>query len=371
MQLVESRSFLSAVLGAAAISLLAGGAHAADDWQAGAGDDWRQVLAAAQKEGKVVVAGHPALAQPFSDGFKRDTGIEVVYLGGPTRALSARLDREAQASNVTIDISLGGGTELLSLYPRGLLKAIEPQLMLPKVRDKKYWVDGKTYWLDNEGKYLLRGSRYVVGWPIVNSRSVSPDAFKSWKDFLKPEYKGKIAAHDPRAGGPGQGVAAYIADHLGIDFLKALYIGQQVQYTRDDRQLIEWAARGTYPIILGSIQELVERFRKQGFPLAAIAPGDGSGYLSSGFSTLKQAKGSPNPNAATVFINWYASKPGQEAYSRTMLETSTRADVETPEVPDYVLPKPGVDYLDTYKEEWYAQVRPKVTDVVVEALGGK
>jgi ABC-type Fe3+ transport system substrate-binding protein len=366
-----SKSLWRAALCVLAVSLLTGTSWAADEWDGGAGEDWRQVLAAARKEGRVVIAGPPALARPFSEGFKRDTGLTVDYLGGNPRELSARMFREATAGNLTIDLSLGGGSELLSLYPKGLLKPIAPQFLLPTVRDKKYWIDQKIHWMDNAGQYFFRGSRYVVGWPVVNSRAVKPDTFVSWEEFLKPEYKGKIAAYDPRAGGPGQGVAAYIADRFGTDFLKALYQGQNVRYTQDSQQLVEWVARGTFPIVIGSIQQIVEKFRKEGLPLAAVAPDDGRGYLSSGFSVLKQPKGSPNPNAATVFINWYASKPGQEAYSRAMLEASTRVDVETPEVPDYVRPKPGYEYLDTYTENWYVGTRPKIEELVVEALGGK
>lgn len=354
-----------------AVSLLAGTSWAADDWDAGAGEDWRTVLAAAKKEGKVVVAGPPALARPLAEDFKRDTGLTVEYLGGNPRDLSARMFREATAGNLTIDLSLGGGSELLSLYPKGLLKPVAPQLLLPTVRDKKYWIDGKIHWMDNAGEYFFRGSRYVVGWPLINTRMVKLESITSWQDLLKPEYKGKIAAYDPRAGGPGQGAASYIIDRFGTEFLQALYQGQNARYTQDNQQLVEWAARGTVPIVIGSIQQVVEKFRKEGLPLAAVNMPDGPGYISSGFSVLKQLKNGPNPNAATVFINWYAAKPGQEAYSRTMLEASTRVDVETPEVPDYVRPRPGVDYRDTYTEDYYTTSRPKLEGIVIEALGGK
>jgi len=72
MQIGTSARRLAAVLGIGA--LLAGGTAFAQtaDWQAGAGNNWRDVLAKAKAEGKVVVAGHPALSQPLSAGFQRD-----------------------------------------------------------------------------------------------------------------------------------------------------------------------------------------------------------------------------------------------------------------------------------------------------------
>ncbi len=365
---VQARSGLLIALSAmASISVPAG---AAGDWQAGAGADWQKILAAAKQEGRVVVSGHPALSQPLAKAFTRDTGIRLEYLGGELNELSTRLSREAKAGNVTVDVALGGGTEIRMLHD-GLLNPIKPQLLLPGVLDSRNWRDGSMKWMDKGGAYLLKGSAYVSGFPVVNADIVKPDAITSWKDLLKPEYKGKIASYDPRGSGPGQGCAAYLADTFGIEFVKALYLGQKVTYTKDGRQLAEWAARGAYPIILGSVQTGIRPFVAQGIRLQPISPKDGPGYLTSGFSVLKQAKGVPHPHAATVFINWYASKPGQEAYSRAMIEASTRADIEVEEIPAHVIPKPGVKYLNTYEEGWYTNIRPKIAKQIIEALGGR
>ena len=105
-----------AVLLAVVGTLSAGGAAlAADDWQANAGDDWQRLLAAARQEGKVVVAGHPALATSFAKGFERDTGIALEYLSGGPSELYQRLSREAGAGHLTLDVSIGGGAELTML----------------------------------------------------------------------------------------------------------------------------------------------------------------------------------------------------------------------------------------------------------------
>ncbi len=347
-------------------------AAGAENWQAGTGAEWKQVMAAAKREGKVVVAGHPALAKPLAQAFARDTGLVLEYLGGNPGDLAARLEREAQAGKLTIDLALGGGSELLSLYPRGLLKPIKPQLLLPGVTAGQHWIGGKMKWMDRQGQYFFQGSNWVHAWPVINANVVNVGAITSWKDLLKPEYQGKIAAHDPRTGGPGQAAAAYVTDTFGVDFLKKLYLGQKVVYTKDGRQLMEWAARGTYPIVLGAVQLNVEQFKAVGgFNLKVLDLQDGPGSLLGGFSVLKQPKRGPHPNAATVFINWYASRPGQEAYAQTMLESSTRADVHVSAIPDYVIPKPGVRYLDQFSQDWYTNVRPRVAKEIIAALGGR
>jgi ABC-type Fe3+ transport system substrate-binding protein len=344
----------------------------AADWQAGAGPEWAKVLAAAKREGKVVVAGHSALARPFTEDFKRDTGIDLEFLGGNTRDLTARLQREVRSGSLTIDVSLGGGTELLTLYPEGQLLALKPQMMLPGVTDPKNWVSGRIKWMDKEGAYFFQGSYWVHAWPVFNSDLVPKGSVRSWKDLLKPEFKGKIAAYDPRSGGPGQAAAAYLVDVFGLEFLKQLYLGQEVVYTRDGRQLIEWVVRGNHAVALGGVQVDVEQFTTHGIRNLTVPElPDGPGSVLGGFSVLKQPKGVLHPNAATVFINWYASQPGQTAYSRAMLEPSSRVDVEVPTIPDYVKPKPGTHYLDQYEDGWYRETRPKVEDAIVQALGGR
>lgn len=363
------QTHLAAILAAAGV--VWGVSAVAQDWQAGAGDNWRRALAAAKQEGKVVVAGHPALSQPLTAGFERDTGIKVEYVGGSPPELLQRVTREAKAGNVTIDISLGGGAEI-PLMREGLLEPVKPRFMLPGVTDGKHWQGGKIKWMDKAGQYMFQGSNWVFAWPTFNSDMVKPGTVNTWQDLLKPEFKGKIASYDPRSGGPGQAGTSYLAELFGMEFVKKLYIGQAVTYTRDGRQLLEFAARGVYPVILCAVQFDIERYKAQGIKQLHVAQlKDGPGSLVGGFSVLKTPKGGPHPNAATVFLNWYASQPGQTEYTKRMLEPSTRLDVKVPEVPDYVVPQPGAKYLDQYVEDWYMDVRPKVAKALVEALGGR
>src|SRR5689334_997745 len=59
--------------------LLAGSAAAAD-WDAGAGKDWDALLAAAKKEGQVVVSVCPGgMVDTIRKMFKEDTGIDITF----------------------------------------------------------------------------------------------------------------------------------------------------------------------------------------------------------------------------------------------------------------------------------------------------
>ena len=372
------RVFRSIVTAAAAATLMLAlvaqfeTARAADDWQAGAPPEWKNALEQGRKEGTVSLAlTFAALATPMRTAFERDTGIKLELLTGSIADVYARLFREAKSNNVTLDLALSGGG-ILPLLQSGNLEAIAPQFMLPGVTDPKVWVGGKMHWMDNANAYMFEASEYVFGWPLVNASLVDPKTLTSWKDFLKPEFKGKIVADDPRVPGAGQSVAAYLATVFGMDFVKQLYIGQDAKYTSDARQLVEWVVRGQASVALGAIQPPIETFRRQGMQqLAVLSLRDGPGTLLGGFGLLAQMKGGPHPNAAKVFVNWFASRSAMEVYSRGTLEASTRADVKVAELPDYVVPQPGVSYQNQYQETWYAKERPVVQKAIIEALGGR
>src|SRR4051794_26749444 len=67
-----------------------GGSGSGSGWDADAPAEWEDILAAGQKEGSVVVAGFPSHAEPMAKAFKRDTGIDLEFIGGDGSANSAR-----------------------------------------------------------------------------------------------------------------------------------------------------------------------------------------------------------------------------------------------------------------------------------------
>src|SRR5207237_1211075 len=107
----------------------------------------------------------------------------------------------------------------------------------------------------------LQTAEWVMTDLFVNRDVVPPDSIRSWKDLLKPEYKGKIASFDPRGAGPAQTTVPYLSRLFGLDYLRELYVGQEVALTGDNRQLAEWVVRGTYPIGIALVQASVEPLR--------------------------------------------------------------------------------------------------------------
>ena len=344
-------------------------AAVAADWQDGAGPEWQKTLAAARAEGTVVVTGRPEIADKFMEAFKRDTGITMEFLGGVGRDLDSRLEREMNSGHLTIDVMLTGANGV-DYVAKGQLDPIKPRLMLPGVTDPKNWNDGRLKWVDKGEAYMFTPNEYLFGWPLFNTAGVKLESIVTWQDLLKPEFKGKIASFDPRPGGPGQAAAAYLTDRFGIEWVKKLYVGQDVKLARDSRQLAEWVARGVYPIGIGTLAVEIERFKKGGIKTLEVkSMADGPGSILGGSSVAIMPKGAPHPNAATVFLNWYASNPAQTIFATVWQTPSRRLDVKVDNIPDYVVPQHGVKYLDQYSENWYVQTRPKLVEEIVKELG--
>jgi iron(III) transport system substrate-binding protein len=308
----------------------------------------------------VVVAGppFPGLRNSLSEGFQRAYGVAVEYVTLPGGELMTRVDREAKAGTTSLDISIAGNVSCWTMGERGQLDNAREVVIDPGLYEPAVWRTGQPKFLaaspvmPPDFACGLQTAEWVMTDLFVNRDLIPPGTIQSWRDLLKPEYKGKIASFDPRRAGPAHTTVPYIYSQFGLDYLRDLYVGQDPALTTDNRQLAEWVARGTHPIGIALVQGAAEPFRAEGLPLERIFPADGPGSVTGGFSLIEKLKGGPNPNAGLVFLNWFASKDAQELYEREVMEMSLRADVSH-QVPDYVMPKGGVSYLDSYDPTYY------------------
>jgi ABC-type Fe3+ transport system substrate-binding protein len=356
---------------APATSSAATGAPSAAPAGSTASPEWDRLLAEAKREGSVrisVPAGVPGLGEAFAKAFEDQYGIKVDSTSELSTTARVRIEQEASAGRQTTDVLFGGASELITIYPAGLLAPIAPKLLLPEVTDTSKWLNNHLEWVDDAQQYMLAGSEWVHIDLMVNASVVDPKTITSWRDLLKPEYRGKIIVQDPHVGAGGA-TARSLVEAFGPDYIKALYQDQQPVVTRDAREVVQGMARGAQPIGLALLPAQVEEFRKQGFRLERVFPTDGAPAVSAGNSVAKLVKDAPHPNAAAVFVNWYASQRGQEIYSQLSLEPSRRLDVSAAEVPDYIKPKPGVQYRNQYQEDYYTNIAPGLLKQIEDLLG--
>lgn len=340
---------------------------------------WAEVQRKAKEEGQLVLAGPPfqGLRTALAAAFKQRYGVELNYLGMFAGEVITRVDTESKAGKVSIDADLGGTSTCWAMSPRGQIENMNGKLVDPELWQSSVWRSGKPK-LNEAGpspnlppdfRCSFQTAEWVMTDLFANTGIVKPGEITSWKDLLKPQYKGKIAAFDPRRSGPGQTPVGYLAALFGQDYLKQLFIDQQIKLTADNRQLAEWVARGEYPIGIGLVQFAIELFRKQGLPIERVYPKDGPGSVTGGFSVVMLIKNAPHPNAAQLFANWFGSKEAQTIYEAQMMETSLRTDVAGTNLPDYVRPQAGVAYpIDDYAFEHYSKVRVPAVEMLQKEL---
>jgi iron(III) transport system substrate-binding protein len=337
----------------------------------GATERWQDVIGKAKKEGKVVLLGppvaevRPSIIQAFQKEFPE---IALDYQPGSLGPLTAKLRAESAQKKTSFDVVVGGTSVLRS---KDLFDPMNTKLMLPEAIRPEAWRSTKgkgLKWVDHEKQFALQTSEWVFGYVLVNSKLVEAASLTTWQDLLKPQWKEKIAFFDPRGSGAGEEVASYLLVKFGEKFILDLVKGQNVGLTRSYSQIADWLAQGKYAVGIAQVPDRIEALRKEGVPLRAYSLSDAPGTLTGGFSVVSMFKNAPNPNAATVFINWILTKAGQEALMRPQLYPSLRSDVPTDYVPQYTVPQAGLDYLDTYTEEFQTK-REQVAKQVRELLG--
>jgi len=332
---------------------------------------WEEMLREAKKDGKLTVLGpptaevQPSLTQAFQRAFP-DMAVE--YQVGSIGTLASRARAELGKKKTSFDVVVGGTAALRN---KDLFEPLPPRLALPEANDPAKWrsTKGKGFkWNDREQQYALQTSEWVFGYILVNTKLVDPSSLTSWSDLLKPQWKGKIASHDPRGAGAGGEVASYLLGRFGEKFIVDLFKRQEVVLTRSYAQVADWIAQGKYLIGIAHVPDRIESLKKESVPLKAFSLRDAPGTLTGGFSIVSLFKGAPHPNAAMVFLNWFLTREGQEAYHRPHLYPSLRADVPRDYVPDYSIPKAGLEYLDTYTED-FQDIRGKLAKQVMDLVG--
>lgn len=329
--------------------------------RAGWREDWERTVKAAKKEAKVSMFGptgtarRDALVRPFEKKF----GITVEYLGGRVTTFPPRIAAERGARHYNWDLIVAGALEALIL-PMKVLAPLEPAMILPEVKDVKNWRGGEFEFLD-PGRTIMVMSPYTRGILLVNSKLLSETGFTSYKDLLKPKWKGKIVIDDPLKPGPGQATFAFFYRHpdLGPNFIRQL-VKQDMLVLKNYGQEVDLVGTGKRPIGIGLSESIAEARQRQGIPITIVDPRkikEGSD-ISPAVGTVGLFNRAPHPNAAKVYINWLLSKEGQTAFVRATGYISARLDTPTDHAPYWKVPVPGA--IKTYGLSARAIVKKEV-----------
>jgi iron(III) transport system substrate-binding protein len=314
--------FIATVLGA--LAMFAAVAPAA-------AKSWAELVAAAEKEGRLVVMGPPVKAHrdsimQFEKAFPK---IKVEYTGATPDQFEARISAERAAGKFLWDTLLSGMSSSVYLrqIPAGWFDPLRPAIIRPDVLDDKNWVGGfASGFLDAEAKYVYGFSAELSGNTSIDIEQVEPKTF-GYESLLDPKWRGKIAMLDPRGRGPGLNSFRQIVVALGPEKAARFLKEQKLVLSDSPKQVTDWAVRGAYPIVIGVNTADFRTYQKQGIGTKARLFNDPNGFLLTKWGNVVLMNKGPNPNAAALFANWLLTKETQTHWATESITNSRRTDV--------------------------------------------
>jgi ABC-type Fe3+ transport system substrate-binding protein len=293
--------------------------------------EWERTVAAAKKEGTVVV-GIPAsseLRQSMSARFKEnfDIDIELFPSRGPENL--TRILKEYSAGVRNFDVLVAGGATPLAMVAAGAADDFQPYMILPEVKDPKNWWGGHI-WEDNvtTKRYIYAFLCYTSETFWYNTSQVESHDIRSFDDLLNGKWKGRIGFLDPRNPGSGQNSWTFLWKVKGEEFLGKL-VQQDLLISRNQRQIADSLAKGKLAFTIGLSHYSYEPFIKAGLPVRPIPSIKEGAHANNGSGVVTIVRNPPHPNATKVFVNWLLGKEGQELYGKAMLQGTRRLDVDT------------------------------------------
>jgi iron(III) transport system substrate-binding protein len=353
--------FLGCVVGGSALLGFGNGASAAS---------WDDTVAAARKEGELVVVlggaasrNYRSIFRLFQDKF----GVRTAVSTGGGSKQADRILAERAAGKYEVDIMMVGGTTANDrLLPNGVLDPIAPVLFHPDVVKKSLWYKEKHHYSDAEEKYVFAFSGTADITPVLmrfNTKKLPIEEAKkidsAWT-FLDKRFAGEIVALPPTIAGAG-GTYFVVPVHpdLGEKYLRRFFSPElNVAFIQDYRQIADGVARGKYTmaIFVGSAGRDIDSLGRKGLPVANFSrvldkpmkerPVLGASGASNNLTVVNRR---PHPNAAMLFVNWFLSKEGQTVMhtkSEGIPDQTLRVDVtESGKLDGDEMRKPGIEYL--------------------------
>ncbi|MGH7766718.1 MAG: ABC transporter substrate-binding protein [Candidatus Binatia bacterium] len=346
------------ILSMACLLVLAQNARA--DWK----QDWEKTVAAAEKEGEVVLygQGRVGVSDAIKEFQKAYPKIRLNFVSGQGSELAKKIMAEKRADKHLVDVAVGGGGTMVLVYHKaGILEKMSSAFILPEVANGSHWWGKKHHFADPDNGHVFMAQGDVddrMG--AFNKNLQKPTDVQSWWDVLDPKWKGKIVMSDPKwAGNIGSWRYLYYAPDLGPKFVRRFLEETATVFSTDERQMIDWLAGGKYAMYLLAKDENIEQAVKQGLPISTLRTQKEGGNITTGSGHISFFQKAPHPNAAKVYINWFLSRDGQTAWQKYTLGNSLRMDIPKDMLPagQNQVPKEGRSYLMTSLPQ-YEDIKP-------------
>ena len=262
------------------------------------------LIDAAKKEGQV--SWYTTLivnqfTRPVAEAFEKKYGIRVEYVRANAGETILRIQNEAKAGRVMVDVFDSFGAP--QLEKAGMLESYIPESAR---RLPKELYDPKGFWV---------ASNLYVLTPGFNTELVPKGGQpKTFADLLDPKWRGRMAWSSTvsPAGGPGfiGLILGEMGEEKGMDYLRKL-AGQRIAgIPLSARQVLDQVIAGEYAIALNIFNNHTVISRAKGAPVDWIAMQTALVAL----NVFSLPKNAPHPNAGKLLVDYIVSEEGQKAF---------------------------------------------------------
>jgi iron(III) transport system substrate-binding protein len=227
---------------------------------------------------------------------KKYSFLKVNHVRLGAAALAARAIAEFRAGKHLTDVF--GVTPDSMNYLRDI--GVLAQYTSPEIKFvHQGFMDAKGFWNGINTDILVTG--------VNTSQMPLTKAPRGYNDYLKPEYKGKIAFHIG-TNNPLIGMTELRGEERAIAYMRA-FAKQDLIAHNGYTKISQLLAAGEFPLVAFMQVTKLEKIRERGGPVDWIP-------LDPSFATVSSvaiAKNAPHPNAARLLLDFYLSEEGQKA----------------------------------------------------------
>jgi iron(III) transport system substrate-binding protein len=333
---------LGALAVGAALTMSACGGGGSDSAKGPVKGDWDSVVAAANKEGSVLLysSQNPVRLDALKAAFtKKYPKIKMEYIRGTDAELDPKIEVENRTGKGSADVHMV--TDPSWIKNAADSGKFSSDIVGPAFDDKAF---DRSKNVLKDKFFLTSAAVFAMGWNTKDA----PDGLTTPQDVLDPKYKGKIGITNP------QGIAAYVdfykfyEKNFGPDFLEKL-AAQKPRIYPSALGIAQALTSGEIAVAPG-VQPLVAEV-KAGAPVDWKLPDPawGTPWFT---HVLKVA---PHPNAAQVLADFMITPEGQSAlnagyasvYGKTDGAVADASDVKLPDAKELTPEK-----IAAYQQQW-------------------
>jgi iron(III) transport system substrate-binding protein len=244
----------------------------------------------------------------YSESFvKQNPGIELKFVRDSTGVITARL--LAEKANPQADAILGVAASSMEIFKgEGMLAPYSPAGFQKLTRNYSDHANPPA-WV---GQDVFAA---VVCYNTVEGAKKGIPKPETWKDLLKPVYKGQITMPNPASSGTGFfDVSAWLqmyGEAEGWKYMDGLH-DNIAQYTHSGSKPCRQSGAGEFVVGI-SFDYRGNDVKQKGAPVELVFPKEGLGWDIEAAGIVKATK---KMAAAQKLMDWVATKEANEAYAK-------------------------------------------------------